>query len=173
MGVKIPTNPRITKDEAGQWWFAGKNHRLRCTIKVCEQCGDEYVAVPATAKRSKYCSRDCFGKTRRGVEEWRGERAARWNGGVVRRRGYIYIYARDHHSISPNTQRKYVAEHRLVMEQILGRPLQPGEQVHHLNGVRDDNRPENLELWTTGHSTPGVRASDAEAHCPTCTCFTH
>jgi hypothetical protein len=168
--MKLPTNPRVTRDENGQWWFAGKKHRLRCTVKVCEQCGDEYVAVPSVAKKSRFCSRDCFGKTRRGVHDWRAERAARWNGGVVKRRGYILVYAPDHHSIvGRGTQRKYVLEHRLVMEAHLGRPLADGERVHHLNGVRDDNRLENLELWTTGHSMPGMRAADVK-HCPTCTC---
>ena len=57
---------------------------------------------------------------------------------------------------------QYVFEHIIVIEQILGRYLLPAESVHHRNGVRDDNRPENLELWTRPQPT-GIRVSDAGA----------
>lgn len=52
-----------------------------------------------------------------------------------------------------------VLEHRSVMEQLIGRPLRPEESVHHRNGVRDDNRPENLELWSKSHPA-GQRVED-------------
>jgi len=72
----------------------------------------------------------------------RGSSNPSWRGGRSTRDGYVTLTTYDE-----NGDRKTVLEHRLVMEKRLGRSLRKNENVHHKNGVKKDNRPENLELW--------------------------
>ena len=78
----------------------------------------------------------------------RGEHAPRWRGGrTVDPKGYVFLYRPDH----PQAKKDgYVAEHRMVMSDHLGRALETKEEVHHINGVHGDNRLENLVVIRKG-----------------------
>ena len=73
------------------------------------------------------------------------EKSSHWKGGRFRLDGYIYILKPNH---SFATKQGYVLKHRLVMEKHIGRYLTSIEVVHHINGIKDDNRIENLKLFS-------------------------
>lgn len=108
----------------------------------CKICNKLFWVKPCHFKLRKHCSKKCDIANRVGKASWnKGNRQKR-----IRIGPYIRIYTPNH----PFAVKNYVREHRLVMEQIIGRYLQSYEIVHHLNGNKTDNRSENLRLVVWG-----------------------
>lgn len=93
-----------------------------------------------------------YGKKREQNPNWKGGRK-------VRADGYVLVMAPDHHphaiSSGRRQSKRYILEHRLVMERHLARYLDPKEVVHHINGNPSDNRIKNLRL----HSSQSAHVS--------------
>ena len=113
--------------------------------RVCEVDGCDRF-TPSAGNR--HCSLH-YGRVRRHGEPGPAEPQYIRGAGGITSKGYRVL--------SIDGRRR--PEHHWVMERILGRPLEPFENVHHVNGVRDDNRPENLELWVRPQPA-GQRAID-------------
>lgn len=95
------------------------------------------------------------------------EQHGNWRGGRrTNERGYVLLLVPSDHPFYDSMASKsgHIREHRLIMAEKLGRPLLPHENVHHINGVKHDNHPKNLELWSTAQPA-GQRVEDKLAWC--------
>lgn len=124
-------------------------------MKICTVCSAEVIrnkkeSTLSFAKR-KYCSLKCFWS----VPKPKGANHHAWKGGRYNHDGYVRLHSENG---------KQIFEHRLVVEKMIGRPMLPTETVHHKNGIKNDNRPENLELRV------GQHGKGSTVHCPTCKC---
>lgn len=110
----------------------------------------------AGCPRPYWSSGYCRGHARQLYEQGAVSELRPYGVGHIDKNGYRQVFYPRH----PNARKNgYVMEHTVVMTEHLGRPLVLGESVHHLNGVRDDNRLINLELWVTSQPS-GQRPED-------------
>lgn len=132
-------------------------------LVLCKcSCGKEKIIVKSSITSGRIKSCGCLRQEKATAliiasdkKRRPGKGNGNWKGGKhINHHGYSVVY-------SSNYPHKgiYVLEHRFVMEKIIGRNLLSNETVHHKNGIRTDNRPENLELWSTKHPK-GSRMED-------------
>jgi hypothetical protein len=118
--------------------------------RVCDQCGTDFLAPATNVKKGygRFCSLACRNLSYKGRPQpadrkkpnFIRERNPNWHGGSSRHSGG-YRAIRQHDG-------RYRLEHRVVMEAHLGRSLQRHEHVHHINGIKTDNRIENLQVMS-------------------------
>lgn len=121
-------------------------------VCLCE-CGNEKVVKGYHLRSGAIQSCGCLAR-----EVGRERGLANWKGGTTPTKGGYVRYTDN--ETQPELAGKFV--HRVVMEKMLGRPLLDHETVHHKNGVRNDNREENLELMSSSHPK-GQRVADKVA----------
>lgn len=128
--------------------------------KNCEICNKQFYVFPGDTKNRRFCSMECRNKG----DLWSsvsGEKHWNWKGGIRTISGYLYTKAPTGHPNLINNKQKLVAIHRLNMEQKLKRCLTDNEEVHHINGIKTDNRIENLSLTIK-------KMHNGEVRCPHC-----
>jgi hypothetical protein len=143
---KSCTNGESWQDETlanGSVIFWSRRSRQQIPIQ-CGKCGSERVAHAANIRTEEFTGlcRSCLHT---------GPTSTTWKGGRVLKQGYVHIKIYPEHPLyqAMATATGYIPEHRLIMAEHIGRPLKRTEVVHHKNGIKTDNRIENLELFAS------------------------
>lgn len=147
----------LTGERRGRLTVLGRdpnsNPKLRIVWLCRCDCGNEMSCPTVVLKKRTSCGcalQDYF-------QSIRGKGHPLWQGGrITTTGGYVALKNHEHPNAWPNG---YVFEHIAVMSAHLGRAIRKNETVHHKNGIKTDNRLENLELWASVHQK-GQRVTD-------------
>lgn len=120
------------------WHHTEKTKNKIRNSQIGRKFSDSHIKNMREARLNKHYSKE--------TEFKRGQLHSMWKGGrIFNSKGYVYVRSENH----PNKNyHGYVAEHRLVMEKHIGRYLTKDEVVHHMNGIKTDNRIDNLKLMS-------------------------
>jgi hypothetical protein len=161
--MKICTKCKIEKPEIEFYKDKFKKDGLRSDCKMCssQRNRDFKFRHPEIWDKRMEKARIEF-LAKKGYPEGTTYVKRKRGSGTIDKSGYVIICKKGHANSYGKSHD--IAEHTYVMSVYLGRPLKKGETVHHKNGIKSDNRIENLELWSRNHP-PGQRVEDKIEWC--------